>query len=198
MEALSTKTLELAPAGPGDGAAQSLARLFYGNYAYYLDRMEREAAAGVGGKEAGGGAAAFLGGAAGGSNTAANTPPDGALPLPDGAAAPGRLAPHILIKAAAKAPLANAAGRREAAKQQQTLIRRLERQEAEILKTLEDWEAEKARLELEISRPEVYSSGEKAKQVQEKLNMVSGSIATKTVEWEAKAGELEKARQEAE
>ncbi|MDR2798245.1 MAG: ATP-binding cassette domain-containing protein [Treponema sp.] len=34
MEALSTKTLELSPRG---------VRLFYGNYGYYLDRLEREA-----------------------------------------------------------------------------------------------------------------------------------------------------------
>ncbi|MDR0628833.1 MAG: ATP-binding cassette domain-containing protein [Treponema sp.] len=34
MEALSTKTLELSPRG---------GRLFYGNYGYYLDRLEREA-----------------------------------------------------------------------------------------------------------------------------------------------------------
>jgi ATP-binding cassette subfamily F protein 3 len=194
MEALSTKTLELAPAGPGDGVAQSRARLFYGNYAYYLDRMEREA--GEGGGDAGEG-----------SNTMVGMPPegalsslDGALPLPGGTEAPaarGRLAPFILIKAAAKVP-AHAAERREAAKQQQTLIRRLERQEAEILKTLEDWEAEKARLELEISRPEVYSSGERAKQVQEKLNAVSGNITVKTAEWEAKAEELETAKGSAE
>jgi ATP-binding cassette subfamily F protein 3 len=37
MEALSTKTLELFPRGPAQAAA---ARLFYGNYAYYLDRLE--------------------------------------------------------------------------------------------------------------------------------------------------------------
>jgi ATP-binding cassette subfamily F protein 3 len=39
MEALSTKTLELS-AGTGDIPAR--ARLFYGNYAYYLDRLSNE------------------------------------------------------------------------------------------------------------------------------------------------------------
>jgi ATP-binding cassette subfamily F protein 3 len=39
MEALSTKTLELSARGPDQAAA---ARLFYGGYAYYLDRLERE------------------------------------------------------------------------------------------------------------------------------------------------------------
>jgi ATP-binding cassette subfamily F protein 3 len=46
MEALSTKTLELSARGPGQAAA---ARLFYGNYGYYLDRLEREGASGESG-----------------------------------------------------------------------------------------------------------------------------------------------------
>ncbi|MDR0401173.1 MAG: hypothetical protein LBH51_09580, partial [Treponema sp.] len=96
----------------------------------------------------------------------------------DGAAAgknaPSRLEPVILIKASQ---------RREAEKQRQTLIRRLERQEAE-----------KVRLGKELSRPEVYSSGEKARAVQAKLNAVEGEIAGKTAAWEAKARELEEER----
>jgi ATP-binding cassette subfamily F protein 3 len=79
---------------------------------------------------------------------------------------------------------------REAAKQRQTQIRRLERQEAEILKELEALDAEKKRLEAEISRPEVYSNGEKAKAVQAKLNEATTVAEAKTREWEAKAEEL--------
>jgi ATP-binding cassette subfamily F protein 3 len=41
MEALSTKTLELTPPSSGSPAA---ARLFYGGYEYYRERLEREAA----------------------------------------------------------------------------------------------------------------------------------------------------------
>jgi ATP-binding cassette subfamily F protein 3 len=41
MDALSTKTLELVP---GTGTSSAVARLFYGNYAYYLERVAREAA----------------------------------------------------------------------------------------------------------------------------------------------------------
>ena len=43
MEALSTKTLELTP---GTGETPARARLFYGNYAYYLERIEREQSTG--------------------------------------------------------------------------------------------------------------------------------------------------------
>jgi ATP-binding cassette subfamily F protein 3 len=155
MEALSTKTLELAPSEPGEAATggegrpQSRARLFYGNYAYYLDRIGREAASG----------------------------PILMAALPELKPAPE-----------------TGAERREAAKQRQTLIRRLERQEADTLKALGELEAEKSRLEARLSLPEVYSNGEKARAVQEKLKAVSGVINEKTAVWEEEAEELEKAR----
>jgi ATP-binding cassette subfamily F protein 3 len=40
MEALSTKTLELSPAA--DPASPTRARLFYGNYGYYLEKIASE------------------------------------------------------------------------------------------------------------------------------------------------------------
>jgi ATP-binding cassette subfamily F protein 3 len=43
METLSTKTLELRPPEPGASGA-SAARLFYGGYGYYAERLEREKA----------------------------------------------------------------------------------------------------------------------------------------------------------
>jgi ATP-binding cassette subfamily F protein 3 len=90
--------------------------------------------------------------------------------------------------------LIKAADRREAVKQRQTLIRRLERQEAEILKALEELEAGKAGLEAQLGRPEVYSNGEKARAVQEKLKAFNGAIEEKTAAWEDLAEELGKAR----
>ncbi|MDR2047891.1 MAG: ABC-F family ATP-binding cassette domain-containing protein [Treponema sp.] len=42
METLSTKTLELQP--PENSARPSTARFFFGNYGYYLERLERESA----------------------------------------------------------------------------------------------------------------------------------------------------------
>jgi ATP-binding cassette subfamily F protein 3 len=168
MEALSTKTLELnqAPGIP----EPAVSRLFYGDYAYYLDRIGRE--------EAG----------APGAAPATETVPTAAAPLPvKEEAAPDRspLPKTILIKGQE---------RREAEKQRQTLIRRLERQEAEILQSLEALEAEKAALEEEIGRPEIYSNGEKARAVQIKLNSVTGDIEIKTKAWEEKAGELTRQR----
>ena len=135
MEALSTKTLELRSGIP---------RLFYGNYAYYLDRVMAEDA--------------------------------GRADLKDAL------------------PLISPAEPRDLQKQKQTHIRRLERQEKEILLSLEELEAERTRLEAELSKPEVYSSAEKARGVKQKLDNIAVVMETKTREWEAKAGELEKAK----
>jgi ATP-binding cassette subfamily F protein 3 len=185
MEALSTKTLELAgnqpspEAGGSPGGPQSRVRLFYGNYGYYLDRLEREAAVPAGAADATLAAPAHPVTSAGSANLAMDTAASGMVragapegktpdnpgepPLQNGVPAPGSetfrgkgpasgLQPVILIKASQ---------RRELEKQRQALIRRLERQEAEILAALETLEAERTRLEGELSRPEVYSSGER-------------------------------------
>jgi ATP-binding cassette subfamily F protein 3 len=139
MEALSTKTLELSPLGP---------RLFYGGYAYYLDRVAAPSAA-LSGK---------------------------APPAPAAQAA------------------RNAGAEREAAKHRQTLVKRLERQEMEILSRIEELETEKTRLEAELARPDVYSNGEKAGAVKARLDETAARLEAETAEWEAKTIELETAR----
>jgi ATP-binding cassette subfamily F protein 3 len=201
MEALSTRTLELAP--NDDISAPARARLFYGSYAYYLERVEREA---LEQNQEGGSTPPSSSPASGGSST---TPSNGAPPRnapsePCGAesaasglgtALPsGRTLPAvILVKAGESRPL-TAGEKRDQDKQKQTLIRRLERQEGEILKTLEDLENEKTRLEAELARPEVYSNGEKAKAVKLRLDNHTAAIEAKTAEWETLAAELEAAR----
>ncbi|MDR2663766.1 MAG: ABC-F family ATP-binding cassette domain-containing protein [Treponema sp.] len=157
MEALSTKTLELrsgadSPNSPGQ-PGPSRARLFYGGYGYYLERLEREAQEGK---------------------------------------------PGVQTSAPAKAPegAKSPAGSREAAKRRQTLLRRLERQEAEVLGRLEELEAEKSRLEQELARPEVYSRGERAAAVKAALDGVSGEVDARTAEWEEKAQELDRLKAE--
>jgi ATP-binding cassette subfamily F protein 3 len=192
MEALSSKTLELAILGDEEGGKgeagsgpairnQSRARLFYGNYGYYLDRLERETEE----YTAGGSRGSFGAGVDAAPGASAEGQEPGLRQGLQQGLKPG-LQPVILIKASQ---------RREAEKQRQTIIRRLERQEAEILAALEELEAEKARLETELSRPEVYSSGEKARAVQAKLKAAGEAISEKTGEWEGKARELERERQ---
>ncbi|MDR1956004.1 MAG: ATP-binding cassette domain-containing protein [Treponema sp.] len=139
MEALSTKTLELSSRG---------SRLFFGNYGYYRDRLEQEAAAG---------------------------------------------SPEPLLEPK-PAFTSIAAERREADKQRQSRIRRLERQEAEILNALEELEEEQTRLEAALGSPEVYRDGTQTRLVKARLAAVNAYIAGKTKEWETKAGELEQTR----
>jgi len=194
MEALSTKTLGL-------GAGHH--RLYYGGYAYFLERQEQgddgknaapvsltqrrsiEQMPGTEGEEE------F-------SNRSQNALPlnisevkqtsvsPSAGPPPAGAQA---LPKTILIKAGAGQQL-SAAERRELEKQRQAVTRRLERKEAEIVKAVEKLETEKARLESELARPEVYSLGEKARAVKRKLDETVAALELKSREWEAAAEEL--------
>jgi len=150
MEALSTKTLELsydAPAASPQGEVSETRRhrLFYGNYAYYLDRVEKEKNGNI----------------------------DAVQPQKQE------------IRRQTATPES-----REKEKQRQTQVRRLERREAEILAAMENLETEKTRLEEELSRPELYSSGEKARAVKLKLDETAAALDVKAREWEAIAEEL--------
>jgi ATP-binding cassette subfamily F protein 3 len=145
MEALSTKTLELASGNP------PRARLFYGNYAYYLDRIASET--------------------------------ESALPKTEAKTARAE-------KTSLAEPQLTYADRRAADKQRQAAVRRLERQEAELLKMLEELEKTKAALEVELSLPEVYSNGQRAKEVKNKLDDCTAAIEVKTAEWEKAASAL--------
>jgi ATP-binding cassette subfamily F protein 3 len=146
MEALSTKTLELRQPEIEDERKSypSAARLFYGNYAYYLEREQ-----------------------------------GGALPPPN-------VAETADADAGGKksAPPFSAAAQREQAKQRETEERRQERREKELFAALEKLEAEKAVLEAELAKPEVYSNGEKAKAVKRELDKKTGELEAKTMEWE--------------
>jgi len=155
MEALSTKTLELSPGtSPSDPAR---VKLFYGNYAYYLEKINGNIADNIDN-----------------TNTINN------------------ISNNISVDnnyAANK----TAAELRQYNKQYQTTIRRLQRQEAEVLGAIEKLERERAHWETELSRPEVYSNGEKAKAAKQKLDETAAQIKNKTAEWEALAAQLEAA-----
>jgi ATP-binding cassette subfamily F protein 3 len=185
MEALSTKTLEL-------NAGRR--RLFYGDYAYYLDRAARESGETPGEIKGGEAADCSAMGPSASASPAFPLPP--LAPTGGQAGAKEQNVPAILIKAGSPVPkeLQSAGERREKEKQRQAIIRRLERQEEEILKDLERLEAEKKRLEEELARPEVYSSGEKARSVKLKFDEAATALEAKTHEWEATAEELEKTK----
>jgi ATP-binding cassette subfamily F protein 3 len=83
---------------------------------------------------------------------------------------------------------------RGAQKQRQALIRRLERQEAEIIASLGALEAEKAGLEAELSRPAVYSKEGKAREVSTRLKELALRIEALSKVWEERATELASAK----
>ncbi len=91
-------------------------------------------------------------------------------------------------------PTLSAAEKREADKKRQAAVRRLEREESEILARMEKLEAEKTALEAEISQPEVYSDGAKSKAVQAKLDAAATAIDAAAEDWERAAAELEAVR----
>jgi len=182
MEALSTKTLELQAGRP---------RLFYGNYAYYLDRIAREAAD-TSLAPNGNGIPENYPDVPAAQQYAKVTEDTAALNAAESKnkALPSEALPKvILVKAGEELPL-SAAERRELEKQRRAVIRKLERRESEILKEMEELEAEKNRLEWELARPDVYSSGEKAKAVKKRLDESSAALEAKSKEWEVQAEAL--------
>ncbi|MDR1046144.1 MAG: ABC-F family ATP-binding cassette domain-containing protein [Treponema sp.] len=181
MEALSTRVLELASVAPGVSAA---ARLFYGNYAYYLERLNSGDPV-----------------LPGGNNTRIQKQPLPAPrfekePPPRSSRADSALVPPGLLIKHNDRRVPTAGEKRERQKQKQAALRKLEKREAELLSDLEHLESEKRRLETELSKPEVYSSGEKAKSAQKQLGFVHTGIEEKTALWEKTAEELETARAE--
>jgi len=60
----------------------------------------------------------------------------------------------------------------------------VQRREEELLALIEGLEKEKVRLEMELSLPEVYSNGVRARAVKLRLDECVAEIEAKTGEWE--------------
>lgn len=84
----------------------------------------------------------------------------------------------------------DASGYREQEKQRQAVLRRLRREEALILSEMEKLESEKTRLEIELGRPDVYSSAEKARQTKHNLDEIIAALEIKSHQWESNAREI--------
>jgi ATP-binding cassette subfamily F protein 3 len=74
---------------------------------------------------------------------------------------------------------------REASKKQQAEDKRRKKREDELVARIETLEADKSRAELELAKPEVYSSGEKAKKVQAEIRTLETAIENAHTEWDA-------------
>ncbi|MDR2467838.1 MAG: ABC-F family ATP-binding cassette domain-containing protein [Spirochaetaceae bacterium] len=138
MEALSTKTLELRSGSH---------TLYYGNYAYYIEKKALEG---------------FQDGLL---YTA--TPQDAG---PQRGGCPEAASPALF---------------REQRKQEEAQRRRREREEAALVEEIESLEARKIEFELQLSQPEVYSSGEKSKKAQTALATLNNELDKAIARWEA-------------
>lgn len=129
-------------------------REFPGDYKYYMERLEAEESGLVGQYEAGTGVA---------STTVKST-----------------------NVAGTKTETEKSEGKLswEAKKQEEAERRKAEREVSRLEEEIQKAEEEKSSFEEKMSLPEVYSNGEKAKQVQEKINELSAKIDSLTEQWE--------------
>jgi ATP-binding cassette subfamily F protein 3 len=84
---------------------------------------------------------------------------------------------------------AHSAGKdaREEAKRQKAEDKRRKKREEELVATIERLEAAKSQAEAALSRPDVYSSGEKARKTQTDIRALEAAIESATAEWEGLA-----------
>ena len=153
---LATAVLELK-----DGKAHYLP----GDYDYYLARSARDAEAA---------AAAWAAGS--GASTAAR---------PAGGAGPARGArPAGGARSTAENARGSAAETRAEDKRAKSELRALEREEAVLMQRLEELEAERVRIEESMGRPEVYSDGEKMRELRRRHDENQRDHAEAMRRWE--------------
>lgn len=152
IEGLATRVLELKPGSH---------RIFPGDYMYYMERLEAEAAGEV--------------------------PPSVA-----GAAASSSARTPARQSASAPSSDDSSSGKEawEKRKQEEAERRKLEKEVSRLESLIGEAEEKKSELENSLSLPEVYSNGEKAKEVQRKITELDGELERLNADWEAAAGRL--------
>ncbi|MCR5621437.1 MAG: ATP-binding cassette domain-containing protein [Treponema sp.] len=148
IEELATRVLELHPGRH---------RVFPGDYKYYMERLESEAA--------------------------------GEIPLPAAASKAGPASEKPVVAATSDA---SASGKEawEKRKQEEAERRKIEKEVARLEKLIGEAEAKKGELEASLSLPEVYSNGEKAKDVQKKIAALEEELDRLNASWEDAAEKL--------
>ena len=99
------------------------------------------------------------------------------------AEAPGRTGPRVEA-------LAAQAMDREELKQLKAQIRRLEREEEELLTEIEAAEQKKTSLASRLSDPKVYTDGARAREIAQEISAVEGELAQLSVRWEQCSAKL--------
>ncbi|MDR2510052.1 MAG: ABC-F family ATP-binding cassette domain-containing protein [Spirochaetaceae bacterium] len=90
-----------------------------------------------------------------------------------------------LEKPGPQKPAGDACLLREERKRQDAEKRRREREEAAVIAYIEELESQKAAVELELAKPEVYSSGELVKAARSRLEEINARIDKANRDWEA-------------
>lgn len=152
IEGLATRVLELHPGRH---------RIFPGDYKYYMERLEAEAAGEI-------------------------PPPAAGISASSSAKAPARQS------ASASSSDDGSSGKEawEKRKQEEAGRRKIEKEVARLEKLIAEAEAKKTELETSLSLPEVYSNGEKAKSVQQKISALEAELDKLNADWEAAAEKL--------
>lgn len=176
IEGLATRVLELTASGPG---VPSRVRNFPGDYRYYHERIEREAAEeAAGGTYTGslsgtGGASRGTAGNQTGSNGGSKNANDARK---SGGASSGSAQPVAQPGAAVSSY--------EADKKLKAERRKLEKEEARLLAEIEKAENEKKAQESALADPVVYSDGNKSRAVQAEIDRLDALVADLSVQWE--------------
>ncbi len=162
IESLGTRVLELKP---------GKFRTFPGDYAYYMDRLEREANGEIYTE---------------GEVSPFASSKESAAPSPSGFA-PKTPSPSEKISDS------KSEGRLswEEQKKLDSEKRKIERQIASLEAEIAETEKEKSAEENKMSNPEVYSNGEKAKAVQERISSLSAKLDSLNEQWMEAASALE-------
>lgn len=166
IESLATRVLELTPCH---------SREFPGGYAYYMEQLEKEAAAGD---------EASVNGA--GSKAGANTAFKGSAKTAGTAKGTAAAQQNAAATAQSQGALSW-----EEQKKQKGERRKLEKEEERLLEEISTLEEKKAQLEAQLAQPAVYSDGAKSRKVQTEIEGTAAAIEKTTAEWEEISAQLE-------
>ena len=186
IEGLSTRVLELTP---------GRARNFPGNYTYYLERLKAEEEnpelRGEGfGSLSGVSSASSGAGASGGNGKNAAGAGSGSGSASAGASGAGGSSGASGSSGTGGAGQSNKLSWEEQ-KKAEAERRKAEKEVARIEKAISDLEEEKKALGEKMALPEIYSNGEKAKEVQRKIDETEEKLLALNEEWEKAALILE-------
>ena len=186
IEGLSTRVLELTP---------GRARNFPGNYTYYLERLKAEEEnpelRGEGfGSLSGVSSASSGAGASGGNGKNATGAGSGSGSASAGASGAGGSSGASGSSGTGGAGQSNKLSWEEQ-KKAEAERRKAEKEVARIEKAISDLEEEKKALGEKMALPEIYSNGEKAKEVQRKIDETEEKLLALNEEWEKAALILE-------